>query len=122
MGKSGICETKTTRFVVTVDHYYQLGSEDEMETYVLTTGPLSVCIDASSWPFYESGILSSCNNTVNHCVQAVGINSEERYWIVSSLTVNVYMCHFPLFDIKKIIVIRFVIPGEPPGVWMATFT
>ncbi len=64
--------------------YYFLESEVEMETYVLETGPLSVCLDASNWASYTSGVLSVCGTDVDHCVQVVGVNTEAdtNYWVV----------------------------------------
>lgn len=59
-----------------------MDGEDDMETYVLTTGPLSVCLDASQWSSYTSGIVSSCGNDVDHCVQAVGLDTVAGYWKV----------------------------------------
>jgi len=55
-----------------------------MSQYVLSTGPLSVCVDASSWNSYESGIMKICGNQVDHCVQAVGVDiaGSDPYWLV----------------------------------------
>ena len=56
-----------------------------MENHVLTYGPLSICVDASSWASYVSGTLTTCTDDVDHCVQAVGINQDEGYWTVSTV-------------------------------------
>ena len=53
-----------------------------MESHVYSKGPISVCVDATTWPTYEGGIMSDCGNEVNHCVQAVGLNTKENYWII----------------------------------------
>ena len=50
--------------------------------YVLSTGPLSVCLDASEWGSYTSGVMASCGTDVDHCVQVVGVDTENGYWIV----------------------------------------
>jgi C1A family cysteine protease len=78
---TGTCKSEKD-FVITVDEYYTLDSEDSMQAHVLSTGPLSICLDASSWSSYKSGVVSSCGDDVDHCVQAVGINTDEGYWIV----------------------------------------
>lgn len=46
--------------------------------------PMSICVDASIWQTYESGIIQAgtCGTQLDHCVQAVGYNSEQNYWIV----------------------------------------
>lgn len=49
-------------------------------------GPLSICVDASSWQFYTGGIVTSnCGTKIDHCVQLVGWNTSPSgipYWIV----------------------------------------
>lgn len=79
-GSSSTCESKTKS--VTVSNYYTVSSESAMKSHVQTTGPLSVCLDASEWASYSSGVLSSCGTEVDHCVQVVGINTADNYWIV----------------------------------------
>ena len=62
------------------------GKEGCMGHYVQNTGPLSVCLYASSaWYSYTGGVMSSnsCSaSTPNHCVQAVGVkpSSYSGYW------------------------------------------
>jgi C1A family cysteine protease len=68
--------------VVTLTDFYYFKTEAAMEAHVQSTGPLSICIDATDWSSYTSGVLSTCSDHVNHCVQAVGINSDEGYWII----------------------------------------
>jgi len=54
-----------------------------MATYVQSTGPLSVCVDANSWNSYTGGIMSVCGQSVDHCVQAVGVDASAKgYWKV----------------------------------------
>jgi C1A family cysteine protease len=81
-GTTGDCQTTKTEYVVTVDRYYTLQSEEDMKEHVMSTGPLSICLDASDWSTYQSGVVSECTTEPNHCVQVVGINTEEGYWIV----------------------------------------
>eukprot|EP01038_Epipyxis_sp_PR26KG_P005639 gene5639-7785_t len=71
---------------VSVDRYYSLvlndaeATETNMMAYVVSTGPISVCLDAEDWSSYTSGIVSSCGKDVDHCVQAVGVNVPGGYW------------------------------------------
>ena len=60
------------------------GDENKMKAIMSTSGPISVCVDASSWQYYKGGVMSSCGQSVDHCVQAVGYNSAANppYWIV----------------------------------------
>ena len=78
----GTCKSADKKYRVTIDEYYTVNGEDEMEDYVKSTGPLSICLAASSWSSYQSGVVSSCDKQVDHCVQVVGVNSDEGYWIV----------------------------------------
>jgi len=81
-GTTGTCQTGKTK-VVTVKSYYTLTSETAMASYVQATGPLSVCLDARLWNSYTSGIQSVCGKSVDHCVQAVGVDaSTGGYWKV----------------------------------------
>ena len=47
--------------------------------------PISVCVDAEKWQTYKRGIIGAkCGSELDHCVQAVGLNTEgdKNYWIV----------------------------------------
>mmetsp|Transcript_18803 Transcript_18803/g.17019 ORF Transcript_18803/g.17019 Transcript_18803/m.17019 type:complete len:338 (-) Transcript_18803:127-1140(-) len=67
------CDNSNQYYVTTITSYETLESEDEMTAYVQSTGPLSVCVEASSWQFYSSGVYAFCSYDVDHCVQAVGV-------------------------------------------------
>lgn len=79
---TGSCVSNSSEYIVTVTDYYSIEGESEMASYVLSTGPLSICLSAETWSTYTSGILTTCPNEVDHCVQAVGVNLDENYWIV----------------------------------------
>lgn len=82
-GKTGTCAAESSKYVVTVDKYYGLKGETNMANYMLETGPLSVCLDANTWNTYTGGIMSVCGNQVDHCVQAVGVDTGSNgYWKV----------------------------------------
>ena len=72
-------------------HYFQVlkitgfygieGVESAMIDYVLTTGPLSVCMDATDWYSYTGGVMTSCpGREINHCVQVVGVDAVNMVW------------------------------------------
>jgi len=82
-GKAGTCKATASKMVVTVSGYSTVRGESQMGSYVQKTGPLSVCVDASTWSSYRSGIMSSCGKPINHCVQAVGVETANGgYWKV----------------------------------------
>jgi len=59
-------------------------NEDQMRSYLVAKGPLSVCVDASNWSFYTGGIFpaSSCSTSIDHCVQATGYDVTNGYWVI----------------------------------------
>lgn len=90
---SGTCVSWLDDYYMAISAYYSLAGtdatvvEENMMNYVKSTGPLSVCVDASGWSSYVSGVVTVCTSTPNHCVQAVGVNTEESisspaYWIL----------------------------------------
>jgi C1A family cysteine protease len=79
---TGSCSSNSLKYKVTVDEYYSLSGEESMITHIFSTGPISVCLDASSWSSYVSGVITTCGMEVDHCVQAVGVNLDEWYWVV----------------------------------------
>jgi len=82
-GTSGSCKANKNNFVIGVTGYTTLKGESSMASYMQSTGPLSVCIDASSWNSYKGGIMTTCGKRVDHCVQAVGVDaSSNGYWKV----------------------------------------
>lgn len=85
-GESGTCDSSKTDYKISVTEYYSLAGtdsttvENNMINYVKSTGPLTVCVDASTWSSYTSGVVSVCTSNVNHCVQAVGVDTGNGFW------------------------------------------
>lgn len=85
---SGICTSEPKSYVMTLTNYYQIAGanagaiEAAMATYVGTTGPLSICVDANNWSSYRGGVMSICGNSIDHAVQMVGVNTDEGWWKV----------------------------------------
>jgi cathepsin F len=51
----------------------------------IASGHLSICVDATAFQTYSSGILgASCGDSINHCVQIVGagVDNGTPYWTV----------------------------------------
>jgi C1A family cysteine protease len=89
LGTTGTCKSTLPKLVVVPTGFTTItGSstsaiETNMANYVLSTGPLSVCLDASSWNSYTGGIMKVCGQSVDHCVQAVGVDTGSNgYWKV----------------------------------------
>jgi C1A family cysteine protease len=82
-GVTGQCHDDKTKAKVTVTGFTTLKTESDMASYVQTTGPLSVCLDANGFNSYNGGIMTVCGKSVDHCVQAVGVDaSTGGYWKV----------------------------------------
>ncbi|CAK92971.1 unnamed protein product (macronuclear) [Paramecium tetraurelia] len=45
--------------------------------------PISVCVDASNWSNYKSGVFNNCNKNLNHAVMAVGYDASGN-WIIKN--------------------------------------
>jgi len=62
--------------------------ESSMQSGLVSVAPLSVCVDASNWQNYQSGVMTASQcawiNQLDHCVQLVGYNTTTTtpYWIV----------------------------------------
>jgi len=86
-GESGSCNFEQSDVVATVTNYVSINGETGLYQQMSTSsgGPVSVCVDASSWSSYTGGILTQCGDDVDHCVQAVGYanyGTSGAYWIV----------------------------------------
>ena len=85
-GNSGTCRLPKPK-VVQINGYYDVErNEQVMAEYLSTMGPLSICVDASSWQDYNGGVLNDCGDNVDHCVLLVGYNlvASPPYWIVKN--------------------------------------
>lgn len=79
-GSTGACDYKAADVVAHISGWKwaaQNGDESNLLRALSSEGPISVCVDASSWQFYSGGILSSnCGQQLDHCVQLTGYQSD----------------------------------------------
>jgi cathepsin F len=80
--ETGKCKADSKQYVVTVQKYSTIKGEGDMASYMQSTGPIAVCLDASNWNTYKKGVLKVCGNKITHCVQAVGVDTSEKYWLL----------------------------------------
>ncbi len=65
-----------------------LFDEHAMQAALVTSAPLSICVDASDWQTYTGGVFTGDQDpnplSLDHCVQLVGYNETAPvpYWIV----------------------------------------
>ena len=83
-GQTGECKYNRHSVVAHVtgwSYVAQNGNWENLRSAVSTDGPISICVDASTWQFYNGGVLSSnCGQQLDHCVQLVGFKDD--YWMV----------------------------------------
>jgi C1A family cysteine protease len=88
-GYSGSCNFQSGDIAASISNWQwvtQSSDEGAMMSFVSSTGPPSICVDASSWSSYTGGIVmaSQCGTSLDHCVQLVGYDSDyyTPYWTV----------------------------------------
>jgi len=93
-GNSGYCKFDKADIVASITNWAWVSRSDAKtpngnETAMLygsyQYGPLSICVDASSWQTYQGGVITrNCGKQIDHCVQLVGWNTAGGidYWIV----------------------------------------
>merc|ERR1711939_883680 len=86
--RDGTCKSSYTTAIPSggVTGYKDCSGASSLQS-ALQTGPVSVAVEAdqSSFQRYSSGILSSgCGTNLDHGVLAVGLNTEEGYYLVKN--------------------------------------
>lgn len=84
--RQGTCKTvpSTDNIGKTKGGAYINTNENDMLSYLQTTGPIAVSVDASSWSLYKSGVMTSCTLNTNHAVVVVAYGTDDqsgaKYW------------------------------------------
>jgi len=88
-GQDGTCRFHSSMIAASITSWKYISQSAAQElknmyTYVGTTGPVSVCVDAAPWQYYNGGVLKACGMQVDHCVQVVGYMNQSSIpvWIV----------------------------------------
>jgi len=90
-GKNGVCDKSINHYVVGVTKYDFIITKDNVKqteadftSHVLSTGTISIGVDATTWNTYKSGVMSNCGKgtDINHAVQLVGVDTSATtgYW------------------------------------------
>ena len=55
-------------------------TEADFTSHVLSTGTLSIGVDATTWNTYKSGVMNDCGKgtDINHVVQIVGVDTDSQ--------------------------------------------
>jgi len=85
----GDCAFDASQVVAKISNWkYATQNNDEktMQNNLATIAPLSICVDAESWQFYNGGVMTAddCGTDLDHCVQVTGYDTTANppYWIV----------------------------------------
>jgi len=89
-GVTGQCKFNSADIVAKISSYCyitQSNNETAMASYLQTTAPYSICVDASSWQFYSGGVIKkgNCGREIDHCVMVTGFGTASdgtAYWTV----------------------------------------
>jgi C1A family cysteine protease len=81
-GITGRCKFNSANIAVSITGYKPVARGESNLQAALNNGPVSVCLAAEAFQTYNSGILKVCRGQIDHCVQAVGYDSTDNYWIV----------------------------------------
>jgi C1A family cysteine protease len=83
-GNTGACKFQSSKVVPgsALTGYTSIQQSEAQLQVALNNGPASVCVAADAFQSYRGGILRSCPGQIDHCVQAVGYDSTNNYWIV----------------------------------------
>jgi C1A family cysteine protease len=83
-GITGFCKFSASKIAVSITGYTGVAQgEDNLKT-ALNAGPVSVCLAATAFQTYSSGVLKYCPGFIDHCVQAVGYDDgySTPYWTI----------------------------------------
>ena len=90
-GDTHSCRMPSTRtnFAQITGYHDVPGHESQMAAYLSQLegkgGPLSICVDASTWQNYQGGVMNYCPSSgIDHCVQLVGydLTASTPYWSI----------------------------------------
>jgi len=91
--ENGNCQFNSGNVAATIQNWNYVtesNSEQQMINYLVSNGPLSVCVDAESWQYYTGGIIttsSNCGTSLDHCVMITGYATEsgtDFWWVRNS--------------------------------------
>jgi len=85
--QDGTCAFDPSQVVAKISSWKyatQNSNENTLQQNLYSWSPLSICVDASSWQYYQGGVVSpsDCGTQLDHCVQMVGYHQGSNYYIV----------------------------------------
>lgn len=83
-GITGQCKFSSSKIAESISGYKSIAKGEANLKTAVNSGPASICLAASAFQTYSSGILKFCPGQIDHCVQVVGYDdtNSPSYWIV----------------------------------------
>jgi len=85
-GKCAFVKSKVAQTISSWQYVTRVRDEKTMQQFTYSTGPPSVCVDASTWDSYRGGVYTraDCGTQLDHCVQIVGwdVVKGQNAWVV----------------------------------------
>jgi C1A family cysteine protease len=89
-GDNGVCRFDAKYIEAEISNWQyvtQDRNENAMQAFTYTTGPPSICVDASTWSGYQGGVITTsdgCGTALDHCVQLAGwtVFNGVNAWVV----------------------------------------
>jgi C1A family cysteine protease len=82
--KDQTCTSKGGNVELAVKHHREFSSTSQLNEVLASETAPSVGVDASNWSTYTGGVLSKCGTSINHGVQAVGVNADGSWKLRNS--------------------------------------
>jgi len=74
--EDGTCAFQKSKIAASISSWTYItkdNNETQMQIGLVNSGPLSICVDASSWQFYVGGVVGPlCGDSLDHCVMITG--------------------------------------------------
>lgn len=83
-GITGRCKFNSADIAESITGYTSIAKGESNLKTAVNSGPASICVAASAFQTYTSGILKICPGQIDHCVQVVGYDDANSppYWTV----------------------------------------
>jgi len=78
IGIQTACRFDASDIAASISNWQWITQDDDesaMQSFTYTTGPPSICVDATIWQYYNGGVVTSssgCGTQLDHCVQLTG--------------------------------------------------
>ena len=83
-GRVGNCNVNSGNKILSSNAYRIINAGDTNSVKsAVGSAPVSICVDASNWSPYKSGVFSNCGKNLNHAVLLIGYE-DSGTWIVKN--------------------------------------